>query len=51
MLLDIDEGVFEGKDAREAWLGGYTYEKLLNEDRAWPYLGDPVISYPMHHRF
>ena len=53
MRLESDEGAFEGKDAREAWLGG---NPCLNPyagdyDKAWSRRGDPVRTYPMYERF
>ena len=42
--LGTEEGVFEGEDAREVWLGGGDPHDRT-EDRSWPWFGDRVFPY------
>ena len=45
--LEDDEGTFEGKDAREVWLGGATGVHH-HHYMPWPWYGDLVRLYPMY---
>ena len=50
--LEDDEGVFEGEDAKEIWIGGSSGPCDRDDfDRSWPWFGDMVESYPMYTRF
>jgi len=50
--FQVMEGEFEGEDAKEIWLGGYTNERTEDEegdekDYSWPGWVDKVDNYAM----
>ena len=58
--LEDDEGVFEGKDADEIWLDGYTFDSnnglttrgrpVDKLDYSWPFWKNKVASYPIFRK-